>query len=358
MILINFLRDNPGGNFIYTSKLIEHITQDKKLQSKVIVAISTRNLSMLDIDVTNLNIEVHGMPSSIGKAILCERRIIKNIVKKHKGKICKYLSPNTLFPFFTLPNVKMFSVIHDLNFLELPTSIFQKIYKYFLYQFTAIIAYKLLCISHFTRNEYSAFSFVDIFNKSKVIYNGVDCEKLCEYRVLTSEKRDYALSFGHQDHKNVEESIKLINQYNNINKLNPLSLKVVGAGPYIDKLKIKYVECAFISWVGRVDEKTLYKLLAHARFLLFLSKYEGFGLPVFEAFSLGTVAVISQQKALTEISSGHAIVHYDVCNTAEEMKVLLENEVIYKKQLESALNYVKPFSWTLTFDRLFHEIET
>lgn len=357
MILIDFLRETPGGNFVYTNNLVKFISMDEFWSRNVVIAISKSNLNKLSFDTSTLNFEVFDMPVSIGKAISTQRDIIKKITIRYNGDIDSYLNPNTLLPFLYLINVRMFSVVHDLNFLTLKLSLLQKIYKYFLYQFTAYNSDRIFCISRFTQGVYHKFSLVDISNKSEVIYNGIDVNKLNSFGVLPNLKEDYVVSFGHQKHKNVEGSIALIEAYNKINRDSPLFLKVVGDGEYVEKLKIEYSNIPYVEWLGILDEAELYNLLARAQFLFFLSKYEGFGLPVFEAFALKTVVVISQQQALVEVSGGNSVIHNCLQDTVVTISDFVKNKEQYLNHTNKAFDYVRDYTWEETFERLLSRLK-
>lgn len=63
-------------------------------------------------------------------------------------------------------------------------------------------------------------------------------------------------------------------------------------------------------FTGYVDEPTKYTLLRNARFLLFPSLFEGFGLPVLEALKLGTPVVCSYSSSIPEVA-GDAGFYFD-----------------------------------------------
>lgn len=59
--------------------------------------------------------------------------------------------------------------------------------------------------------------------------------------------------------------------------------------------------------LGPAPDSELARLYARARALLFPSHYEGFGLPMLEAFQCGTPVVASRDPALLEVSGGAAL---------------------------------------------------
>lgn len=54
-------------------------------------------------------------------------------------------------------------------------------------------------------------------------------------------------------------------------------------------------------FAGHVDDALYHKLLGRARLLLFLSRYEGFGIPILEAMAMGVPVVASQFSSLPEV---------------------------------------------------------
>ncbi|WP_017217106.1 glycosyltransferase [Pseudoalteromonas sp. NJ631] len=348
MLLINFIRVIPGGNFVYTYNLIKYIANSSFWSGKVILAISSANLEGIDFDISNLRVEVVDVEGGLFSTILSERKSIKKIYKKYKCEVKCYLSPNTLFPFYHFPKVKMVSVIHDLNFVELKVPLAKKIYKYLLYNYTALVADKLICISQFTQNVLENTVLPKIQRKSIVVYNGVQVPPAttCNEQPLT--EKAYALSFGHQEHKNLNGSIELIKSYNKSNPEARLRLKVIGSSHAIEDLKMK--EYSFIDFLGRVSDEEVELYLKNAKFLVFLSDYEGFGLPVFEAFASKTAVIISAQQALVEIASGHAFVNENCENTVSYMEKILSDDAEYNLVVESAFDYVSNYTWNETFN--------
>lgn len=58
------------------------------------------------------------------------------------------------------------------------------------------------------------------------------------------------------------------------------------------------------TYAGFVSEFKKYALLRHARFTIYPSLFEGFGLPILESFSLGTPAVYSASTSMPEVAGG------------------------------------------------------
>ncbi len=85
----------------------------------------------------------------------------------------------------------------------------------------------------------------------------------------------------------------------------------------------------------------LINLVANSKGLLFPSLYEGFGLPVIEAFSQGIPVLTSSVSSLPEISGGLAILvePHDVMSIKAGMKKLLVQESINLKLVKWSSNF-------------------
>jgi glycosyltransferase involved in cell wall biosynthesis len=79
-----------------------------------------------------------------------------------------------------------------------------------------------------------------------------------------------------------------------------------------------------IKWLGYLPRPTLATAIAGARAVLFPSLYEGFGLPVLEAMSLGTPVITSTTSSLPEVAGEAALMvdPYDVRALARAINAL------------------------------------
>jgi glycosyltransferase involved in cell wall biosynthesis len=103
-----------------------------------------------------------------------------------------------------------------------------------------------------------------------------------------------------------------------------------------------------IRTLGYVPDSEKVALMARALAFVFPSRYEGFGLPVLEAMSLGVPVITSNVSSLPEIAGRGAALLVDPDSTAEltlAMKHLLEDETKRAELGRRGLERSTEFSW-------------
>lgn len=99
--------------------------------------------------------------------------------------------------------------------------------------------------------------------------------------------------------------------------------------------------------LSNIDDATLQQIYAQAAFCLFPSLYEGFGLPVIEAFRYGKAVIASNKGALLETVGGFSPCLDPLDENAwyETMKVWIENPAARSGFEEAIRSGFRPRSW-------------
>ncbi len=145
--------------------------------------------------------------------------------------------------------------------------------------------------------------------------------------------RDYIISVGVGGRKNTE---RLIEAYEHAKAGKDLTLVLVGRGEVKERRGVRHL--------GMVDDSDLAVLVSGAKALIFPSLYEGFGLPILQAFACGTPVVTSNVSSMPEVAGGAAILvdPYSVSSIADGIKKAVSApKALIKKGLERA----EDFSW-------------
>lgn len=99
-----------------------------------------------------------------------------------------------------------------------------------------------------------------------------------------------------------------------------------------------------IPWLDLVELELLY---ASAQALAYCSLYEGFGLPILDAFSIGCPVVTSNVSSMPEVGGDAAL--YVNPEKAEDIKekieLLMADSIFREEMIKKGLQRVKEFSW-------------
>jgi glycosyltransferase involved in cell wall biosynthesis len=217
-------------------------------------------------------------------------------------------------------------------------------------------ASRVIAISESTKND-----IVEVFgtdrNKIDVIYLGSSMEKQDNEKIPRQIEGDYILFIGKRDeYKNfgffLEAIIPLLNQQKD--------LKVVcGGGGQFIVAENNLIER--LGMKGRVvskaikDDLTFISLYSNAVCFVFPSLYEGFGIPVLEAFSCGCACALSNRSSLPEVG-GDAVVYFDpedAESILQGVSKLVTDEAFRKEKIAKGYQRLSLFSWSKTREQTF-----
>ncbi len=105
-----------------------------------------------------------------------------------------------------------------------------------------------------------------------------------------------------------------------------------------------------IIFPGYLNQAVVPVFFSQAEIFLFLTRYEGFGLPIIQAFGSGTPVVASQRPVHQEVA-GAAAVFADPENPreiSEAVRKLLVDQRFYQEKVSQGLVRAEKFSWRKT----------
>ena len=111
-----------------------------------------------------------------------------------------------------------------------------------------------------------------------------------------------------------------------------------------------------VHYTGQVEEAAKPALYAGALAFVFPSYYEGFGLPVLEAISCGTPAIVGGGSSLEEVAGpgGLVVPPGDVAALAEALVRLVNDDALRQRLSEAGIRHARRFSWTKTAEQTWH----
>ena len=216
-------------------------------------------------------------------------------------------------------------------------------------------AAKIIAVSNNTKQDIIKFYGVDDY-RIQVIYHGSSLCKIKDLKIFNSDFLDkvpkyYLLFVGNRNgYKNFDFYIK--SAYKLLIDDKHLNLVCAGGQNFnneeielFDQLKI--INKIFYFDVN--DEKLSY-LYSNALAVVFPSLYEGFGIPILEAFSCDCPVILSDSSSFPEVASD-AAVYFEPGDQESILNAI--QKVIYDKKFRDELilkgeNRVKEFSWDKT----------
>jgi glycosyltransferase involved in cell wall biosynthesis len=127
-------------------------------------------------------------------------------------------------------------------------------------------------------------------------------------------------------------------------------LFVAGAPPNDLELRLVKSFSNQVEWLAHPDDKRLSEAYRSSIGLLYISEYEGFGLPLLEAMSQGCVPIAGEHSSIPEVL-GEAGVKTDISDPLEIARAMqaLTTDIHYRKErISSGLKRIEAFSWEKT----------
>jgi glycosyltransferase involved in cell wall biosynthesis len=115
-----------------------------------------------------------------------------------------------------------------------------------------------------------------------------------------------------------------------------------------------------VHYAGRLGRDELAEVMRGAEGLVFVPWFEGFGVPIVEAFASGIPVIASNTTAMPEVCGGAAAALVDPANAqeiAEAMKLVEGDEATRNRAIEAGLMRAREFSWDASAQRLMASIE-
>jgi len=271
-----------------------------------------------------------------------------------------YLSLRSVIP--SIP------VIHDLNFAHRPKDLpfWTRHYYNFYFPRFAKKAMRICTVSNYSRNDISKTYGIDL-PLIHVVYNGanprylpIEEEEKQKIRNKYTEGREYFIYIGSlHPRKNLNNLILAYDKF--IEKTgSEIKLMIVGSAMWKNvrthkNLIGKHNESRIV-FTGRLGSEELGKVLSASLALTFVPWFEGFGIPVLEAFYSEVPVLTSNQTSLPEVG-GDAALYAHPGNTDEiayQMELLASNPELRHQLINKGKKQRRNFSWDKTAEKAWN----
>lgn len=280
-----------------------------------------------------------------------------------------FLSPDGFLSLST--NVKSVGVIHDLNFEHFPEDIPFLVRKYYSTMFPRFArkATRIATVSEYSKSDIVNSYHVDA-SKIDVVYNGAGSifkPLPAIYQQKTRNKftqgREYFFFIGTlHPRKNLVNLFKAFDQFK---KRDIKGIKLVLAGArmwWTDEIRLAYEGMEYredVIFTGWITDPELASLMASALALTYVSYFEGFGIPILEAFQCDTPVITSNVTSMPEVAGNAAILTdpFSITSIADAMHKIASDTDFRQKLIAAGRKQSQKFSWEQTAGKLWGCIE-
>ncbi len=243
-------------------------------------------------------------------------------------------------------SVPQIITIHDLGFEHFPKHVpylVRKFYRYFTPKYCQK-AIKILAVSEYTKQDIISTYNIEA-QKIDVVHNGFDLENQesrvksqdAEKKILTSEIPYFIFVGAVHPRKNLLGLLKAFEHFK-ATFSHPHQLVIVGRKAWMNKeLEDFYAQMQFkkkVIWIEKIERTDLLQLMQHAYGLVYTSLFEGFGIPILEAMTLGLPVICSNTSSMPEVA-GNAALLVQPTNASEIAAAM--NELIINDELRNDL---------------------
>jgi len=292
---------------------------------------------------------------------------IPYILKKYKADL--FFSPDGYLSLRSkTPSI---SVLHDLNFEYYPKDLpfFSRNYYKFFFPRFAKKASRIITVSEHSKKDICKLYNIEA-SKIDIAYNGVnenyfpitndDKEKVRnEY---TDGKQYYVFVGTLHPRKNLVGLFQGFDIYKRQTK-SESKLVIVGNKQYwTNEIKKTYLGMEFkneVVFLGHLSPEILNKIVSSSVAMMYVSYFEGFGIPIIEAFKAETAVITSNVTSMPEVAGNAALLidPFNAQDIANAMTKVQSDTSLRNSLIEKGRQRVKLFSWDYTADSIWDSIK-
>lgn len=284
-----------------------------------------------------------------------------------KLKVALFISPDGFLALNTpLPQL---NVIHDINFEHAPGNIPFTVRLYYRHYFQryARQATRLVTVSQYSKQDI-AHTYAVPPERIDVVYNGVGDffhtasanEQSTQRQQLTGGVPYFIFIGAFNPRKNIDGMLHAYTRY----RREGGQAKFVLVGdkmywpPAIQKVLDQHPFKGDLVFPGRLSGKALNQVLAAAQALMFISHFEGFGIPIIEAFQCEVPVITSTTTSMPEVAGEAAL----LCEPTDYKRITeamheVEKEPVRRQLKEAGLKQLQKFNWDKAAKEMWQSIQ-
>ncbi len=291
---------------------------------------------------------------------------VSKILRKYKADV--FLSTDGYLSLST--KVPSIAVLHDLNFEFYPKDLPLLdlwYYKFFFPKF-ARKAKRIVTVSEYSKYDIHRLykipnSKIDVaYNGVKEIYQPLEKEQQLEIRKELCGGEEYFVFVGAlHPRKNLVGLFKAFDYYKQHTD-KKTKLIIVGNKQWWTKsirdVYNKMKHKSEVIFTGHLSSERLNEVVASSIAMVYVSYFEGFGIPIVEAFKAETAVITSNVTSMPEVAGDAAIIvdPFDYKDIADAMIRVDEDSNLRDKLIVKGRERAKLFSWDNTAQVIWQTI--
>lgn len=281
-----------------------------------------------------------------------------------------FFAPGQLIPLISPKNTV--TTIHDSAF-----KVYPKVYRFLGRQYLKLMNLLILqkskiiiTPSEFSKNELNRLYGYDLkkvvsiplgFNHN--VYNKKEIDDAIKNSLMEKYNLDkpYIIFVGRlEEKKNLVNMIKAFNLVREKINISFVLVGMPGCGFNQIEKQINESPCKsdikVCGWVPKEDLPLLYN---QAEALFYVSRYEGFGLPLLQAMACGCPAIISNGNSLEEVGGDAVLLAKadSIFEMADQLFCLLTDTFLRNQLISRGLDKAKDFYWDKTAQNIWQTLQ-
>jgi glycosyltransferase involved in cell wall biosynthesis len=289
------------------------------------------------------------------------------VLKRIKPDV--FISPDAMMSLRT--DVPQMIVMHDLNFVHYPNDLSKRVANYLIdgSKKFAALADRIVTVSEFSKNDIIKQYGVPA-DKVDNVYNGVNesfqpltPQTIANTRFKLTQGQPYFLFVGSAyPRKNLQRLLPAFELFKERTGSN-VKLVIVGktfsAYPAVNEVYQKMKYASDVVFTGMLDAEQLHQVIGSALASVYVSYFEGFGIPILEAFKCDVPVITSNITSMPEVAGDAALLvdPFSVDDIAHAMTRIYNEETLREELMRKGRERVQLFSWDATADKLWQSIE-
>lgn len=280
-----------------------------------------------------------------------------------------FLSPDAYLSLST--EVDSIAIFHDLNFEHYPQDLpllERRYYRYFFPRY-AHKAKRIVTVSEFSKKD-----IVNLYDvspeKISVVYNGAnegfvpidEPQKEVTRQALTGGYPYFIFVGALHPRKNLVRLFQAFDYFKEMHRTD-IRLLVVGNRKYwtrdIQQAYEGMRHRSHVIFSGRMPARDLHHAMGAALAMTYVSYFEGFGIPIIEAYRCDTPVITSNVTSMPEVAGDAAVLvnPFSVKSIASGLEKVAFDPELRKELVRKGRERRKVFTWQNSADRLWDVIE-